>query len=94
MWSRVITFTECNHVLIGTHCGGEPSPLLVPVTLLSMYALSCMCVHAGARMPLAQAHPFQPLPVTHEDDSQEASFVKLLPFVLMSVLWPRGFLSQ
>jgi len=37
-----------------------------------MYALSCMCVHAGARMPLAQAHPFQPLPVTHEDDSQES----------------------
>ena len=28
-----------------------------------------LCVHAnaGPRMPLAQAHPFQPMPVTHEE---------------------------
>ena len=33
-----------------------------------------LCVHAnaGTKMPLAQAHPFQPMPVTHEDsDPQE-----------------------
>ena len=35
-----------------------------------------LCVHAnaGRRMPLAQAHPFQPMPVTHEEaDLQEVS---------------------
>ena len=34
------------------------------------------CVHAnaGRKMPLAQAHPFQPMPVTHEEaDPQEVS---------------------
>ena len=35
-----------------------------------------LCVHAnaGRKMPLAQAHPFQPMPVTHEEaDPQEVS---------------------
>ena len=35
-----------------------------------------LCVHAnaGTKMPLAQAHPFQPMPVTHEEsDAQEVS---------------------
>ena len=26
---------------------------------------------AGPRMPLAQAHPFEPMPVTHEEEMQE-----------------------
>ena len=28
---------------------------------------------AGSRMPLAQAHPFEPMPVTHEEEMQEVS---------------------
>ena len=39
-----------------------------------------LCVHAnaGPKMPLAQAHPFQPMPVTHEEaDPQEVSVNKV-----------------
>lgn len=41
-----------------------------------------LCVHAnaGRKMPLAQAHPFQPMPVTHEEaDPQEVSGAAVLP---------------
>lgn len=28
---------------------------------------------ADPKMPLAQAHPFEPMPVTHEEEMQEVS---------------------
>lgn len=36
------------------------------------------CIHvlvrsAGLKMPLAQAHPFEPMPITHEEEMQEVS---------------------
>ena len=36
-----------------------------------------LCLRAtagGVRMPLAQAHPFQPMAVTHEEDMLEVSY--------------------
>lgn len=30
-----------------------------------------VCVSADPKMPLAQAHPFEPMPVTHEEEMQE-----------------------
>ena len=37
---------------------------------LSVFTIAVL---AGSRMPLAQAHPFEPMPVTHEEEMQEVS---------------------
>lgn len=34
-------------------------------------ASELLCCSAGLKMPLAQAHPFEPMPVTHEEEMQE-----------------------
>ena len=46
-----------------------PTLLYCRNRLLSVLLL--MLRSAGLRMPLAQAHPFEPMPVTHEEDMQE-----------------------
>ena len=45
---------------------------------LSVFTIASDSVPAGSRMPLAQAHPFEPMPVTHEEEMQEVSKKKQL----------------
>lgn len=64
---------------------------------LKALALS-LHVNAGNKMPLAQAHPFQPVPVKHEEDLAEVSpdccYFASKVLIARSILADFGFLPR